>query len=91
MMAPDYTHWHGMFEVAERFYTEMLPEAQELVENARRSGKAAQAAAVEAVIEGVLDRPEHSWYREISSEQGEMIRKAMEERYGKVQSGGPGS
>jgi len=91
MMAPDYTHWHGMFEVAERFYTEMLPEARELVENARRSGKGAQAAAVEAVIEGILDRPEHSWFREISAEQGEMIRKAMEERYGKVQSGGSGS
>ena len=25
MMAPDYTHWHGMYEVAERFYMELIP------------------------------------------------------------------
>ncbi|MEK7317161.1 MAG: hydroxylamine oxidoreductase, partial [Candidatus Eisenbacteria bacterium] len=91
MMAPDYAHLHGMFEVAERFYMELLPEARELLESASRSGKGAQARAVEAVIEGVLRRPEHAWYREISSEQADLIRKGMEERYGKVQSGGPGT
>ncbi len=51
MMAPDYTHWHGMYEVAERFYMELMPEAQELVANARRSGQGAPAQAVEAVID----------------------------------------
>ena len=25
MMAPDYTQWHGMFEVAERFYMKLDP------------------------------------------------------------------
>ena len=25
MMAPDYAHWHGMYEVAERFYIELHP------------------------------------------------------------------
>ena len=29
MMAPDYAHWHGMFEVAERFYMELIPQARE--------------------------------------------------------------
>ena len=27
MMAPDYTQWHGMFEVADRFYLELVPQA----------------------------------------------------------------
>ena len=35
MMAPDYTHWHGMYEVAERFYMELIPMAREI---ARISG-----------------------------------------------------
>ena len=35
MMAPDYTHWHGMYEVAERFYMELIPQAREIVEHAR--------------------------------------------------------
>ena len=34
MMAPDYTHWHGMYEVAERFYMELIPEARELTREA---------------------------------------------------------
>jgi hydroxylamine dehydrogenase len=34
MMAPDYTHWHGMYEVAERFYNHLLPQAQAIVEKA---------------------------------------------------------
>ncbi len=61
MMAPDYTHWHGMYEVAERFYMELVPQAREIVEHAREEGKAAEAQAVEDVIEEILARPEHVW------------------------------
>ncbi|MCG8588219.1 MAG: hydroxylamine oxidoreductase [Proteobacteria bacterium] len=57
MMAPDYTHWHGMYEVAERFYMELVPEAEEIAEAA----PAAKRAAVHAVIEEILARPEHAW------------------------------
>ncbi|MGD2145662.1 MAG: multiheme c-type cytochrome [Anaerolineae bacterium] len=31
MMGPDYVQWHGFFEVADRFYNEFLPEAEELL------------------------------------------------------------
>ena len=61
MMAPDYAHWHGMYEVAERFYKELVPQALELVEHAREAGKTAEAEAVRAVIDGILARPEHAW------------------------------
>ncbi len=60
MMAPDYTHWHGMYEVAERFYVELVPQALEIAEHAEHAGNAA-GARVRAVIQGVLDRPEHRW------------------------------
>ena len=29
MMGPDYTHWHGMYEVAKHFYTKFLPAVVE--------------------------------------------------------------
>jgi hypothetical protein len=61
MMAPDYAHWHGMYEVAERFYQELLPEARELAKHALEQGKKAEGEAVLAVLEGILKRPEHSW------------------------------
>ncbi|MCK6456096.1 MAG: hydroxylamine oxidoreductase [Phycisphaerae bacterium] len=61
MMGPDFTHWHGMFEVAERFYQELIPQAQHLVAEAAANGKTSQAEAVNAVIKDVLSRPEHGW------------------------------
>lgn len=62
MLAPDYAHWHGMFEVADRFYMKMIPLAREIVDHAAKSGKKAEAEAARQVIEGILKRPEHSWY-----------------------------
>lgn len=65
MMGPDYTHWHGTYEVAKRFYAEMVPELQELVHENRESKeteKAKAAAALEAKLREVLDSPDHRWY-----------------------------
>jgi hydroxylamine dehydrogenase len=61
MMAPDYAHWHGMYEVADRFYTKFIPQARELAKRAEESGKKAEAQAVNAVIDEILARPEHAW------------------------------
>ena len=61
MMAPDYTHWHGMYEVADRFYQSFIPEAREIARQAAEHGKTAQAAAVNALIDAILARPEHAW------------------------------
>jgi hypothetical protein len=63
MMAPDYAHWHGMYEVAERFYVEMVEEVRELIEHAREHGNASGAGRVEDLLEEILDRPEHAWFQ----------------------------
>jgi hypothetical protein len=82
MMAPDYTHWHGMYEVAERFYMELIPQTREIIDHARARGLRAQGAAVESVLDEVLSRPEHIWFEEGAAEQAELIRQQMESRYG---------
>jgi len=64
MMAPDYAHWHGMYEVAERFYMELIPQARELIKHGREHGNAAGADAAEKVITDILARPEHKWFME---------------------------
>ena len=89
MMAPDYTHWHGMYEVAERFYMELIPQAREMAEEARHHGNGAGASKVEAVIDGILARPEHAWFEQGAGEEMEKIRKAMQERYGQGGKTGP--
>jgi len=60
MMAPDYTHWHSMYEVAERFYQELIPEARELAQHTADDGEEAKAQAVNAVIDAILSRKEHA-------------------------------
>lgn len=62
MMAPDYAHWHGMYEVAERFYQQLIPQAREIAEHAEQEGKASEAEAVRRTIDEILARPEHQWY-----------------------------
>ncbi|NOX53589.1 MAG: hypothetical protein GXP27_03970, partial [Planctomycetes bacterium] len=71
MMAPDYAHWHGSYEVAERFYQELIPQAREIIEHARSEGKVAQAKAVEELIESILSRPEHAWFESQKSKKAE--------------------
>jgi hypothetical protein len=82
MMAPDYTHWHGMFEVAERFYMELIPAVREITSHARSTGRTAAAARVDAVLGDLLARPEHAWFEEGAEDQMREIRQQMRERYG---------
>lgn len=62
MMAPDYAHWHGMYEVAERFYQQLIPQAREIADQAEESGKQTEADAVRKAIDEILARPEHQWF-----------------------------
>jgi hypothetical protein len=62
MMAPDYAHWHGMYEVAERFYIEMIPQVREAAHKAREAGNVDGAEKVEKLVDEILARPEHAWF-----------------------------
>ncbi len=65
MMAPDYTHWHGLYEVGKHFYVEFIPELREIAERAQRDADPARVASgrkLAAAIDELLSRPEHMWY-----------------------------
>jgi len=87
MMAPDYAHWHGMYEVAERFYMKLIPQARELAHHAAQGGQIQQAKNVNDVINQVLARPEHQWFSQGADDQAAAIRQAMEKRYGSPSAG----
>ena len=67
MMGPDYTQWHGFYEVAKNFYSKFLPMAEELLPG---------------VTEEVLARAEHRWIKGLSPEERKKIMEFYKERYG---------
>ncbi len=66
MMGPDFTQWHGFFEVANRFYNEFLPEVKHI--------KPELAAAV-------LTSEDHKWTSGLPKEEREKILQFYKERY----------
>ena len=62
MMGPDYTQWHGNFEVAERFYMELVPEVQELIDEGKKHGKTAEAKRVYNLLDDILNSEMHKWF-----------------------------
>jgi hypothetical protein len=65
MMGPDYTHWHGTYEVAKKFYVELVPELEDLIRQSKASNepeKVKAAEALEAKLTEVLNSPDHRWY-----------------------------
>ncbi|MCP4724384.1 MAG: hypothetical protein GY863_05095, partial [bacterium] len=54
MMGPDYTQWHGFYDLAERLYMEFIPEAEHLMPG---------------IMDEILSRPEHKWFTTPLTEQ----------------------
>jgi len=64
MMGPDYTWWHGFYEVAQHFYFKLLPEARELND-----------PEVNAFVDHLLQSdPMHRWMREQTADLTRQIR-----------------
>jgi hydroxylamine dehydrogenase len=72
MMGPDYTWWHGFYEVAHSFYFKLIPAARELDD-----------PEVNALIERILTQdPMHAWMRKSTDDLKRQIRSGeMQEIY----------
>jgi hydroxylamine dehydrogenase len=85
MQGPDYTHWHGLFEVAKMFYNDFIPEAQELVEKSVKAGgdKAKAAEPVASLIKATLESDNHKWFLGKTSPDEKARRAAQREEFAK--------
>ena len=88
MMGPDYTHWHGTYEVAKHFYSKYIPELEELVHKNLHSEDAERKAAAEnlrALIDKTLNSENHQWYigkmPTAEASRRDEARKDFQERY----------
>jgi hydroxylamine dehydrogenase len=81
MMGPDYTQWHGFYEVAHRFYMEFVPELREVIAHGRATGKGAAAGQVEARLNEILSSDMHKWFLGRMSEGELAARKRAAEEF----------
>ena len=78
MMGPDYTHWHGMYEVAKSFYLEFLPQ----VVGAAGLKSRALKEKYEKKVRDILAREENIWIRGLSPQEAARLRESYKEKYG---------
>jgi len=65
MMGPDYTHWHGTYELAKHWYIKFIPELEHLIEQGMESSDSAKVSAAKALrakLDEVLHGENHRWY-----------------------------
>ena len=79
MMAPDWTHWHGLFEVAYNFYFKLLPEADKLVAEKGNARVKRQWAEFKKQL---FSNPYHKWFHEFNKEELRKIAEFYAKRYG---------
>ena len=76
MSGPDYTHWHGMYDVAHNFYFKFIPELMHMAEVKGMTEK------YEKELGAILSRPEHTWYKEgFDADVMKDIKAEQDERY----------
>jgi hypothetical protein len=85
MMGPDYTQWHGMYEVADRFYSHFIPELKELIKESKEKGGdiAKGATEVEAKMYEILNSEMHRWSLGKMTEEEKAIRKKASDEFKK--------
>jgi len=85
MQAPDYTHWHGLYEVAKAFYSDFIPEAQEAVAKGVAAGgaKAQAAKEVDSLIDATLASEDHRWFLGQMTQEEKAQRAKQREEFSK--------
>ncbi len=86
MMAPDYTHWHGTYEIAQHFYIKFIPELEKLISKgavSKDAKKKAAAKTLKAELDKILNSENHMWYLGKMTDKQKAIRKAATEEFKK--------
>jgi hydroxylamine dehydrogenase len=86
MMGPDYTHWHGTYEVAKHFYAYYIPKLEELVERNQESADPAKKSAAEnlaKLLDVTLNSTNHQWYLNKMSPEEKAARDQQREEFQK--------
>ena len=59
--APDFVQWQGFYQVAELFYSQMIPQAEALISKAEAAGHGAKVKEVKELLDGIKNDPANKW------------------------------
>ncbi len=74
MMGPDYTHWHGSYEVSKHFYVKFIPKVLHLAEEENDE-------ELTKLVEEVLSAPEHAWMDGMDAAEADQLREHYKTYY----------
>jgi hydroxylamine dehydrogenase len=80
MHSPDYSHWHGLYEVALNFYFHLIPHADKAVAKKNDKGISERWDKLKTSI---LTRTEHKWQKGLPKDELRKIVDFYQKRYGK--------
>jgi hydroxylamine dehydrogenase len=76
MQAPDYTHWHGTYDLAKHWMTKFIPELKDIIHEYREEAPQ-EVAALEEVLNATMSSDNWKW--SLNQEDPE-VKKNREER-----------
>ena len=65
MMAPDYTHWHGTYDLGKHFYSKFIPEIEEIISHGLKSSDRNDVKAakkLQKLLTKTLKSENHRWF-----------------------------
>jgi hypothetical protein len=80
MQAPDYTHWHGTYDLAKNWQTKFLPELRDIIHEYKDSAPA-EVAELEKLLDEVLHSDNHKWSINKESDAVKDARKKRQEEF----------
>jgi cytochrome c553 len=80
MQAPDYTHWHGTYDLAKNWQTKFLPELRDIIHEYKDSAPA-EVAELEKLLDEVLHSDNHKWSINKESDAVKDARKERQEEF----------
>ncbi len=87
MMGPDYTHWHGTYEVAKHFYSEDGAGARALDQQGQGIGRRQEGRcrrqALGKKLDEVLNSANHRWYLDKMDPEEREERRLRQEEFQK--------
>lgn len=76
MQAPDYTHWHGTYELAKSWMTKFIPEIKDIIREYREEAPE-EVAALQKLLDETMSSDNWKWSR---NQEDPAVKKAREQR-----------